>query len=118
MHTLHGRALAVATGAQLGNHRLKVVVTGGDGDGFGIGGNHFVHVMRRNVDLTYIVMDNQILRPHHWTGLAHQPEGHEDEEHASWERGKRGQPDSRWPLCAAPPTSRAGFPGSRSIWSR
>src|ERR1700719_3824507 len=60
MHTLHGRSLAVATGAQLGNHRLKVVVTGGDGDGFGIGGNHFVHVMRRNVDLTYIVMDNQI----------------------------------------------------------
>jgi 2-oxoglutarate ferredoxin oxidoreductase subunit beta len=60
MHTLHGRALAVATGAQLGNHGLKVVVTGGDGDGFGIGGNHFVHVMRRNVDLTYIVMDNQI----------------------------------------------------------
>jgi 2-oxoglutarate ferredoxin oxidoreductase subunit beta len=60
MHTLHGRALAVASGAQLGNHGLKVVVTGGDGDGFGIGGNHFVHVMRRNVDLTYIVMDNQI----------------------------------------------------------
>jgi 2-oxoglutarate/2-oxoacid ferredoxin oxidoreductase subunit beta len=60
MHTLHGRALAVASGAQLGNHELKVVVTGGDGDGFGIGGNHFVHAMRRNVDLTYIVMDNQI----------------------------------------------------------
>src|ERR671925_256314 len=60
MHTLHGRALAVATGAQLGNHELKVVVTGGDGDGFGIGGNHFLHSMRRNVDLTYIVMDNQI----------------------------------------------------------
>src|SRR2546428_3933481 len=60
MHTLHGRSLAVATGAQLGNHELKVVVTGGDGDGFGIGGNHFLHTMRRNVDLTYIVMDNQI----------------------------------------------------------
>jgi len=60
MHTLHGRALAVATGAQLGNHDLKVVVTGGDGDGYGIGGNHFVHSMRRNVDLTYIVMNNQI----------------------------------------------------------
>jgi 2-oxoglutarate/2-oxoacid ferredoxin oxidoreductase subunit beta len=60
MHTLHGRALAVASGAQLGNHSLKVVVTGGDGDGFGIGGNHFVHAMRRNLDLTYIVMDNQI----------------------------------------------------------
>ena len=60
MHTLHGRSLAVATGAQLANHELKVIVTGGDGDGYGIGGNHFLHTMRRNVDLTYIVMDNQI----------------------------------------------------------
>ncbi|MBV9546414.1 MAG: 2-oxoacid ferredoxin oxidoreductase, partial [Chloroflexi bacterium] len=60
MHTLHGRALAVATGAQLANHELKVIATGGDGDGYGIGGNHFLHTMRRNVDLTYIVMDNQI----------------------------------------------------------
>src|SRR5213595_1311736 len=60
MHTLHGRALAVATGAQLANHELKIIVTGGDGDGYGIGGNHFVHSMRRNVDVTYIVMNNQI----------------------------------------------------------
>jgi 2-oxoglutarate ferredoxin oxidoreductase subunit beta len=60
MHTLHGRALAVATGLKLANHELTVMVTGGDGDGFGIGGNHFVHTMRRNVDLLYIVMDNQI----------------------------------------------------------
>ena len=60
MHTLHGRALAVATGAKMGNHRLHVVVTGGDGDGYGIGGNHFTHTARRNVDLTYIVMNNQI----------------------------------------------------------
>jgi 2-oxoglutarate ferredoxin oxidoreductase subunit beta len=60
MHTLHGRALAVATGVKLANHELTVLVTGGDGDGFGIGGNHFVHTMRRNVDLLYIVMDNQI----------------------------------------------------------
>jgi 2-oxoglutarate ferredoxin oxidoreductase subunit beta len=60
MHTLHGRALAVATGVKLANHDLTVLVTGGDGDGFGIGGNHFVHNMRRNVDLLYIVMDNQI----------------------------------------------------------
>jgi len=60
MHTLHGRALAVATGAQLANHELKIIVTGGDGDGYGIGGNHFVHSMRRNIDLTYIVMNNQI----------------------------------------------------------
>jgi 2-oxoglutarate ferredoxin oxidoreductase subunit beta len=60
MHTLHGRALAVAAGVKLANHALTVLVTGGDGDGFGIGGNHFVHMMRRNVDLLYIVMDNQI----------------------------------------------------------
>ena len=55
MHTLHGRALAVATGVKLANHELTVIVTGGDGDG-----NHFVHSMRRNVDVLYIVMDNQI----------------------------------------------------------
>ena len=60
MHTLHGRSLPVAAGAKLGNHELKVIATGGDGDGYGIGGNHFVHTMRRNIDLTYIVMDNQI----------------------------------------------------------
>ncbi len=46
MHTLHGRALAVATGVKLANHKLHVVVTGGDGDGFGIGGNHFIHTIR------------------------------------------------------------------------
>jgi 2-oxoglutarate ferredoxin oxidoreductase subunit beta len=60
MHTLHGRALAVATGVKMANHNLTVVVTGGDGDGFGIGGNHFIHTMRRNVDLLYLAMDNQI----------------------------------------------------------
>ncbi|MFB3061024.1 MAG: 2-oxoacid:ferredoxin oxidoreductase subunit beta [Candidatus Binatia bacterium] len=60
MHTLHGRPLAVATGAQMANHELTVIATGGDGDGYGIGGNHFVHTARRNVDLTYIVMNNQI----------------------------------------------------------
>src|SRR5437667_10911065 len=60
MHSLHGRALAVATGVKMSNHHLTVMVTGGDGDGFGIGGNLFVDTMRRNVDLQYIVMDNQV----------------------------------------------------------
>lgn len=60
MHTLHGRPLAVATGAKLANHELTVVATAGDGDGYGIGGNHFLHTARRNVDITYIVMNNQI----------------------------------------------------------
>jgi len=60
VHSLHGRAVAVASGAKLANHDLHVVITGGDGDGYGIGLNHFVHAMRRNLDLTYIVMNNQI----------------------------------------------------------
>jgi len=60
MHTLHGRALAVATGVKMANHELTVIVTGGDGDGYGIGGNHFAHMARRNVDLNYFVMNNQI----------------------------------------------------------
>ena len=59
-HGLHGRALPVATGAKLGNHALTVIATGGDGDGYGIGVGHFIHTCRRNVDMTYIVMDNQI----------------------------------------------------------
>ena len=60
MHTLHGRSLPVATGAKLGNHQLHVIVTGGDGDGYGIGGNHLMHTARRNIDLTYMVMNNQV----------------------------------------------------------
>ena len=60
VHSLHGRSLPVATGAKLANHDLNVVVTGGDGDGYGIGMCHFIHTMRRNLDLTYIVMNNQI----------------------------------------------------------
>ena len=60
MHTLHGRALAVATGLKMANHELHVIATGGDGDGYGIGGNHFTHTARRNVDITYLVMNNQI----------------------------------------------------------
>ncbi len=58
--SLHGRALPVATGAKLGNHELKVVVISGDGDGYGIGGNHFMHTMRRNPDITHIVENNQV----------------------------------------------------------
>ncbi len=60
LHTLHGRSLPVASGAKLANHDMTVIVTGGDGDGYGIGVGHFVHSMRRNLDITYIVMDNQI----------------------------------------------------------
>ncbi|MEO0301578.1 MAG: thiamine pyrophosphate-dependent enzyme [candidate division WOR-3 bacterium] len=59
-HTIHGRLLPVATGVKLANQKLNVIVTGGDGDGYGIGGNHFMHAARRNINLTYIVMNNEI----------------------------------------------------------
>ena len=59
-HGVHGRALAAATGLKVARPDLTVLVTGGDGDGYSIGGNHFLHACRRNVDLTYIVMDNHV----------------------------------------------------------
>lgn len=58
--TLHGRTLAVATGARLANHGLKVICTHGDGDGYGEGGNHFVSAVRRNIGLVDIVQDNRV----------------------------------------------------------
>ncbi len=59
-HGVHGRALPVATGVKLARPELTVLAVGGDGDGYSIGGNHFLHAARRNVDITYIVMDNQV----------------------------------------------------------
>ncbi|MBJ7348904.1 MAG: 2-oxoacid:ferredoxin oxidoreductase subunit beta, partial [Thermoleophilaceae bacterium] len=59
-HGVHGRALPTAMGVKLANPDLEVVAVGGDGDGFAIGGGHFPHAARRNVDITYIVMNNQI----------------------------------------------------------
>ncbi|HWH13813.1 MAG TPA: 2-oxoacid:ferredoxin oxidoreductase subunit beta [Miltoncostaeaceae bacterium] len=60
VHTLHGRALPVAMGVKLANPELTVVAVGGDGDGFAIGAGHFPHAARRNIDITYLVMDNEI----------------------------------------------------------
>jgi len=60
IHSLHGRAVPVATGAHLANTDLNVIITGGDGDGYGIGVGHLLHAMRRNLNVTYLVMDNQI----------------------------------------------------------
>ncbi|MBP7983301.1 MAG: 2-oxoacid:ferredoxin oxidoreductase subunit beta [Chromatiaceae bacterium] len=59
-HGIHGRSLAIAAGLKAARPDLTVVVAGGDGDGFSIGGNHFLHACRRNMDLTYIVMDNEV----------------------------------------------------------
>jgi 2-oxoglutarate ferredoxin oxidoreductase subunit beta len=59
-HGVHGRALPIATGLKMARPDMTVIVAGGDGDGFSIGGNHFLHACRRNADLTYIVMDNSV----------------------------------------------------------
>ena len=59
-NTVHGRSLPIAQGIKLANPNLLVLAASGDGDGFSIGGGHVAHVIRRNVDITYIVMDNQI----------------------------------------------------------
>lgn len=60
MHTLHGRALAFATGVKLSKPELNVIVPMGDGDALAIGGNHFIHAARRNIDITALVLNNRI----------------------------------------------------------
>lgn len=59
-HTIHGRVLPVASGVKLANPELTVIGVGGDGDGFSIGAGHFPHAARRNINITYIIMDNSI----------------------------------------------------------
>ena len=60
LHTIHGRALAFATGVKLSRPELNLIVPMGDGDALSIGGNHFIHAARRNIDITAIVMNNRI----------------------------------------------------------
>jgi 2-oxoglutarate ferredoxin oxidoreductase subunit beta len=60
LHTIHGRALAFATGVKLSRPELHLIVPMGDGDALAIGGNHFIHAARRNIDITAIVMNNRI----------------------------------------------------------
>lgn len=70
MHTLHGRAIAFATGVKLARPDFKVIVLGGDGDLTAIGGNHFIHAARRNMDLTVVLFNNMI---YGMTGGQHSP---------------------------------------------
>jgi 2-oxoglutarate ferredoxin oxidoreductase subunit beta len=60
LNVLHGRTLPAATGAKIANPELIVIAIGGDGDGYGEGGNHFINAVRRNHDITYLVHNNQI----------------------------------------------------------
>ncbi len=60
LNTLHGRTLPTATGAKLANGDLTVIAIGGDGDGYAEGGNHFLHAVRKNINITYLVHDNRV----------------------------------------------------------
>ena len=60
VHAIHGRALPLAQGVKMANKDLTVIASGGDGDGYAIGMGHTIHALRRNMNMTYIVMDNQI----------------------------------------------------------
>lgn len=70
LHTTHGRALTFATGVKLANPNLKVIVIMGDGDAVAIGGNHFIHAARRNIDLAAIILNNCV---YGMTGGQHSP---------------------------------------------
>jgi 2-oxoglutarate ferredoxin oxidoreductase subunit beta len=59
-HSLHGRALPLATGAKVANHKLNILVNTGDGDCYGEGGNHFIHAIRRNLDVTVLAHNNRV----------------------------------------------------------
>ncbi len=75
MHTLHGRAFAFATGVKFANPKLNVIVTTGDGDALAIGGNHFIHAARRNMDMTILVYNNYIYGMTSGQGSPTMPEG-------------------------------------------
>ncbi|MFB6116992.1 2-oxoacid:ferredoxin oxidoreductase subunit beta [Halosegnis sp.] len=98
LHGVHGRALPVGTGVKMANPNLEVMVAGGDGDGYSIGAGHFVHAVRRNVDMTYVVMDNRI---YGLTKGQFSPTSREDFETATSPEGTHQQPVNPLALALA-----------------
>ncbi len=82
MHSIHGRAPAVATGLKSVRPDLHVWVITGDGDGLSIGGNHLMHAIRRNLDINIVLFNNRIYGLTKGPVLAHVAAGKEDQEHA------------------------------------
>jgi 2-oxoglutarate ferredoxin oxidoreductase subunit beta len=89
LHTTHGRALAFATGVKLANPELKVIVVAGDGDAVAIGGNHFIHACNRNIDITLVVLNNNI---YGMTGGQRSPTTYEGDISSTSVYGSIGQP--------------------------
>jgi 2-oxoglutarate ferredoxin oxidoreductase subunit beta len=105
LHTLHGRAIAFATGLKLANPRLKVIVVTGDGDALAIGGNHFIHAARRNMDMTVILMNNNI---YGMTGGQVSPTTEEGDRGST---AKHGNPEHPFNIAQMAIAAGAGFVG-------
>lgn len=110
MHTTHGRALAFATGLKLAQPRLKVIVVMGDGDAVAIGGNHFIHAARRNIDLTAIVINNAI---YGMTGGQYSPTTPTDARAATAPYGNIEQP---MPICDLAAAAGASFVARSTVY--
>lgn len=110
MHTTHGRALAFATGLKMANPKLHVIVVMGDGDALAIGGNHFIHTARRNLDLTAIVVNNEI---YGMTGGQYSPTTPQDSRAATAPYGNIEQPI---PVCDIAKAAGASFVARSTVY--
>jgi len=118
LHGVHGRALPVGTGVKMARPDIEVMVAGGDGDGYSIGAGHFVHAVRRNVDMTYVVMDNRI---YGLTKGQASPTSREDFETSTSPEGPKHAPRStrtRWRWRRVRRSSRSRSPRTRSAIRR
>ncbi len=113
IHGVHGRSLPVAAGVKLANPDLTVVAAGGDGDGYSIGAGHFIHAVRRNVDMAYTVMDNRI---YGLTKGQASPTSREDFETSTTPEGP-SSPRSIRSRCRWPPAARSSRSRSRRTTS-
>lgn len=110
MHTTHGRALAFATGLKLARPEMEIIVVMGDGDALAIGGNHFIHAARRNIDLTAIIVNNSI---YGMTGGQSSPTTPLDARSATAPYGHVEQP---FPICELSMAAGASFVARSTVY--
>jgi 2-oxoglutarate ferredoxin oxidoreductase subunit beta len=110
MHTTHGRALAFATGLKLARPEMEIIVVMGDGDALAIGGNHFIHAARRNIDMTAIVVNNNI---YGMTGGQSSPTTPLDARSATAPYGHIEQP---FPICDLAIAAGAAFVARSTVY--
>jgi 2-oxoglutarate ferredoxin oxidoreductase subunit beta len=110
MHTTHGRALAFATGLKMARPEMEIIVVMGDGDALAIGGNHFIHAARRNIDLTAIVVNNNI---YGMTGGQSSPTTPLDAYSATAPYGHIEQP---FPICELSMAAGASFVARSTVY--